>query len=188
MVDEHGVAVEVEIPRFDHLARGRGAHRRAFGGGDVHAAVGPARLAVEDAAQAEGAAHGPVHRGDEGGVHGGVAPVAEGGADAFAFDTDAAQGGLVRVHHAFVLDGEALGGVGLGADLEGDTAPDAPFAHADVVSAGFDVQADAHHCLPAPVPPAYPQAPVSQMGRGSRSVGGAQVEDGDATGHGGRAG
>ena len=48
VIDEQRVAVEEEIAGFDHRAcRGR-ANRRACGGGDVHAGMRIARLAVED--------------------------------------------------------------------------------------------------------------------------------------------
>ncbi len=55
VVDEHGVAVEEEIPRVEHAAGCRTADRRAGRGGDVHAAVRIARLVVEEPSQAEAA-------------------------------------------------------------------------------------------------------------------------------------
>ena len=45
----HRVAVEKELAGVDHNAGGRGANRRTCIGGDVHAAVRFARLAVENA-------------------------------------------------------------------------------------------------------------------------------------------
>lgn len=53
MVQPHGVAVEEVVADVDHAPGGRGAHRGAGGRGDVHAGMGAACLAVEDAAQAE---------------------------------------------------------------------------------------------------------------------------------------
>ena len=53
MVQPHGVAVEEVVAGVDHLAGKRRDDRRAGGGGDVHAAVRIARLAIEHAAQSE---------------------------------------------------------------------------------------------------------------------------------------
>ena len=59
MVQPDGATVEEVVPHIHHLARQRCHDGRAGGGGNVHAAVRIARLAVEDAAQAEAAGAAP---------------------------------------------------------------------------------------------------------------------------------
>ncbi|HQU17330.1 MAG: hypothetical protein ACYC18_10235 [Gammaproteobacteria bacterium] len=60
MINEHGLAVEVVVAGIEYGPSDGGADGGACGGGDVDAAVGLARLAVEDAARAEGAVSTPL--------------------------------------------------------------------------------------------------------------------------------
>ena len=62
MVQPDRAAVEEIVAHIDHLAGQRCTHRRSGGGGNVHAAVRIARLAVEDTAQAEAAGATARHR------------------------------------------------------------------------------------------------------------------------------
>ena len=62
MVQPHGAPVEEVVVHVNHLARQRRHDGRARGGGNVHAAVRIARLAVEHAPQPERAGAPPRHR------------------------------------------------------------------------------------------------------------------------------
>jgi hypothetical protein len=62
VVQPHGAAVEEIVARVNHLARQRRHDGRAGGGGNVHAAVRIARLAVEHPPQPERAGAPPRHR------------------------------------------------------------------------------------------------------------------------------
>ena len=65
VVDEHGAAGQIEVVGEDHAPGGRRFHRRAGGGGDVHAGMRRSRRAVVDALIAETTADSAGHRSDE---------------------------------------------------------------------------------------------------------------------------
>src|SRR3569832_1452666 len=109
VVDEHGVAVEEVIAGRDHASRRGCAHEAPGRGGDVEAAVRGARQAVDDAAQAERAAQGPVRGELELQRHlGRFAKRGEGGVHFLLVAADAFHIFGRGFDLAFVLDGEAL--------------------------------------------------------------------------------
>src|SRR5690606_2808606 len=81
VIEPDGVTVEEVIARVDHLCGQWRAHRRACWCGDVHPAVGVARLAIENPAQAKGTGAPPCDRGLHAQVESLGGRFAEGGSD-----------------------------------------------------------------------------------------------------------
>jgi hypothetical protein len=66
VIDDHGVAGEIEIPDEDHAPARHLAHRRALAGREVDAIMGRARLPVQDALAAIDTRHHAICRANEG--------------------------------------------------------------------------------------------------------------------------
>jgi hypothetical protein len=150
VIDEHIVAIEEIFTDVDHLARQWRLDRRARGRGDIHAAVRPARFAVEHAAQPERARSraGYGRRQAQCRRRGGRERV-ERGAHLFSLARDA---GFVfrRQVHLARRHLELLHAVLLGRDLERELPwIGARLLDIHVIFAGFGIERDADDGDPA---------------------------------------
>ena len=185
VVEVDGVAVVVEIAGGDDAAGGGGADRGAGGGGEVDAAVRVARLAVEEAAQAEGAAVAAFHgQGEAGGDGRGRLEGAVGLAAELEITGDAFLIFRAGIDHAR-RHLEVLLFVFLGAYLEGEFAIGTGGGlYPQGVATGPGAEGDAHDGLPLPSILQHHDPPALVI-RLRRALVIAQRHDGDAAGNGG---